>query len=54
MMPSAIAAPVRALLAVVPSGIVSHVGFVQDGRPFVIPMIYGREEEVLFFHDAGT
>ena len=29
-----------------------HVGFVQDGRPFVIPTIHARVEETLFLHGA--
>ncbi len=37
---------------VLDAGLVSHVGFVQDGQPFVIPMIYGREGEVLYLHGA--
>jgi len=38
---------------VLDAGLVSHVGFVQDGQPFVIPMIYGREGEVLYLHGAS-
>jgi len=38
--------------AVLDAGLVGHVGFVQDGQPFVIPMIYGREGEVLYLHGA--
>jgi nitroimidazol reductase NimA-like FMN-containing flavoprotein (pyridoxamine 5'-phosphate oxidase superfamily) len=29
-----------------------HVGFVQDGQPFVIPTIHARVEETLFLHGA--
>lgn len=28
------------------------VGFVQDGKPVVVPMIYGREDETIFLHGA--
>lgn len=38
--------------AVLDSGLVATVGFVQDGSPIVVPMIYGREDETLFLHGA--
>jgi uncharacterized protein len=38
---------------VLDAGLVAHVGFVQDGRPFVIPMIYGREAETLYLHGGS-
>lgn len=31
---------------------VAAVGFIQDGAPVVVPMIYGREGETLFLHGA--
>ena len=31
---------------------VAHVGFVQDGAPIVVPMIYGREAKTLYLHGA--
>jgi len=34
------------------AGLVAQVGFVQDGLPLVVPMIYGREAETLFLHGA--
>ena len=34
------------------SGLVAHVGFVQDGAPVVVPMIYGREDEIVYLHGA--
>jgi nitroimidazol reductase NimA-like FMN-containing flavoprotein (pyridoxamine 5'-phosphate oxidase superfamily) len=43
----------EAVHSVLDAGLVSHVGFVQDGQPFVIPMIYGREGEVLYLHGAS-
>lgn len=30
----------------------ASVGFVQDGQPIVVPMIYGREGETIFLHGA--
>lgn len=38
--------------AVLDAGLVATVGFVQDGAPVVVPMIYGREGETLFLHGA--
>ncbi|MDA0681573.1 MAG: pyridoxamine 5'-phosphate oxidase family protein [Proteobacteria bacterium] len=34
------------------AGIVAHVGFVQDGGPVVVPMIYGRDGSTLYLHGA--
>lgn len=30
----------------------ASVGFVQDGQPVVVPMIYGRERETIYLHGA--
>lgn len=38
--------------AVLDSGLVAMVGFVQDRSPIVVPMIYGREGETIFLHGA--
>lgn len=38
--------------AVLDAGLVAHVGFVQDGQPFVIPMLHAREGETLYLHGA--
>lgn len=37
------------------AGLIAHVGFVQDGQPFVIPMIYGfdpAEPDRLYLHGS--
>jgi uncharacterized protein len=34
------------------SGLVVHAGFVEDGAPVVVPMIYGREGEIVYLHGA--
>lgn len=34
------------------SALVAHVGFVQDGEPVVVPMLYGREGEKVYLHGA--
>ncbi len=41
-----------AINAVLDEGMVAHVGFVDDGRPIVVPMIYGRMEDTLYIHGA--
>ena len=38
--------------AVLDAGLTAAVGFVQDGAPVVVPMIYGREGETVFLHGA--
>ena len=41
-----------AVHAVLDNALVASVGFVQDGSPIVVPMIYGRKGETLFLHGA--
>ena len=38
--------------AILDSALLASVGFVQDGQPVVVPMLYGREGETLFLHGA--
>lgn len=38
--------------AVLDAALVASVAFVQDGKPVVVPMIYGRESETIFLHGA--
>ena len=38
--------------AILDEGFVCHVGFVADGRPFVIPTAYGRAGDQLYLHGA--
>jgi nitroimidazol reductase NimA-like FMN-containing flavoprotein (pyridoxamine 5'-phosphate oxidase superfamily) len=38
--------------AILDSGLVAHVAFVQDGAPVIVPMIYGRSGETLYLHGA--
>ncbi|MDH3614830.1 MAG: pyridoxamine 5'-phosphate oxidase family protein [Gammaproteobacteria bacterium] len=42
----------QAIHAVLDSAIVASVGFVQDGQPVVVPMIFGRESETIYLHGA--
>lgn len=34
------------------AALIAHVGFVDDGQPVVVPMLFGREGETLFLHGA--
>ncbi len=38
--------------AILDSAIFASVGFVEDGRPVVVPMIFGRDGETLYLHGA--
>jgi nitroimidazol reductase NimA-like FMN-containing flavoprotein (pyridoxamine 5'-phosphate oxidase superfamily) len=42
----------EAVHGVLDAGLVASAGFVQDGGPVVVPMIFGREGETLFLHGA--
>ncbi|MET0148837.1 MAG: pyridoxamine 5'-phosphate oxidase family protein [Acidimicrobiales bacterium] len=42
-------AVVHAVLDAAPMG---HLGFVVDGQPFVIPMLYGRIDEAIYLHGS--
>ena len=35
-------------------GLICHVGFVQDGQPFVIPTLHARDGDNLLLHGAST
>jgi hypothetical protein len=34
------------------AALLAHVSFVQDGRPVVVPMLYGRDTDTIFLHGA--
>jgi nitroimidazol reductase NimA-like FMN-containing flavoprotein (pyridoxamine 5'-phosphate oxidase superfamily) len=36
------------------AGFLASVGFCVDGQPFVIPMLYGRKSEKLYFHGSAA
>jgi nitroimidazol reductase NimA-like FMN-containing flavoprotein (pyridoxamine 5'-phosphate oxidase superfamily) len=38
--------------AILDEGLVAHVGIVDDGQPFVIPMVYGRDGDQLLLHGS--
>lgn len=41
-----------AIAAILDDGFLCHVGFVADGHPYVIPMLYAREGDRLFLHGS--
>ena len=40
--------------AILDEGFLCHVGFAQDGQPFVIPTLYARSGETLYMHGSGA
>jgi nitroimidazol reductase NimA-like FMN-containing flavoprotein (pyridoxamine 5'-phosphate oxidase superfamily) len=41
-----------AINQILDEALLCHVGFVSDGQPFVIPMNYGRDGDVLYIHGS--
>lgn len=44
----------EAVYKILDEGLVCHVGFVSEGRPFVIPTAYGRAGDRLYIHGAAA
>jgi nitroimidazol reductase NimA-like FMN-containing flavoprotein (pyridoxamine 5'-phosphate oxidase superfamily) len=42
------------VFAILDAGLVAHVAFVHDGHPFVIPMVYARQDRELMLHGAAA
>jgi nitroimidazol reductase NimA-like FMN-containing flavoprotein (pyridoxamine 5'-phosphate oxidase superfamily) len=42
----------RLVAEILDEAYIAHVGFVVDGEPRVLPMTYGRDDEVLYLHGA--
>lgn len=40
------------LYSILDANLVAHVGLVQDGNPLVIPMAYGRVDDVIYLHGS--
>ena len=38
--------------AILDAGLVAQVAFIQEGKPVVVPMIYGRDGNRLYLHGA--
>jgi len=37
---------------VLDAGLIAHIGIAPEGQPFVIPVMYGRKGDVIYFHGA--
>jgi nitroimidazol reductase NimA-like FMN-containing flavoprotein (pyridoxamine 5'-phosphate oxidase superfamily) len=44
----------EAVYAILDEGFLCHVGFVQNGQPFVIPTSYGRKDASLYIHGSAA
>ena len=42
------------IAAILDEATVCHVGFVADGQPYVLPMVYGRDEHMLYLHGSAA
>ncbi len=42
----------ESIYRILDEGLVCHVGFVDDGQPVVIPMLYARRDDLLLLHGA--
>jgi uncharacterized protein len=40
--------------SILDAGFLAHVGFAVDGQPFVIPTLYGRQEDKLYLHGSSA
>jgi nitroimidazol reductase NimA-like FMN-containing flavoprotein (pyridoxamine 5'-phosphate oxidase superfamily) len=40
--------------AILDAGFLAHVGFVAGNQPFVIPTLYGRENDMLYLHGSAA
>ena len=43
-----------AIDAVLDAGLVAHLGFVQDGQPFVVPTLHARIEDRVYVHGSAA
>jgi nitroimidazol reductase NimA-like FMN-containing flavoprotein (pyridoxamine 5'-phosphate oxidase superfamily) len=41
------------LYSILDDNLVAHVGLVQDGKPIVIPMAFGRVDDVIYLHGSS-
>jgi uncharacterized protein len=42
------------IYSILDAGFLAHVGFQVNGQPFVIPTLYGREEDKLYLHGSSA
>jgi uncharacterized protein len=40
--------------AILDAGFLAHIGFQTNGQPFVIPTLYGRDEDKLYLHGSAA
>lgn len=53
-MPSRAAYDRETIEAILDEALVAHVGFVQDGQPYVIPTLHARVGGLLYFHGSAA
>lgn len=53
-MPSRVAYDRETIEAILDEALVAHVGFVQDGQPYVIPTLHARVGGLLYFHGSAA
>jgi uncharacterized protein len=44
----------EAIYKILDEGFVCHVGFATDGQPFVIPTMYARVDDAIYFHGSAA
>ena len=44
----------QTIYAILDAGFLAHVGFQMNGQPFVIPTLYGRQENKLYLHGSAA
>ena len=44
----------KTIYEILDAGFLCHVGFVVDDQPYVIPTLYGRQNDTLYFHGAAS
>ncbi|MCA9049416.1 MAG: pyridoxamine 5'-phosphate oxidase family protein [Planctomycetaceae bacterium] len=42
------------VFSILDAGCLCHVGFVTDNQPYVIPTLYGRDEDVVYLHGSAA
>lgn len=45
---------IATIYRILDAGFLAHVGFSMEGQPFVIPTLYGREDDTLYLHGSAA
>jgi nitroimidazol reductase NimA-like FMN-containing flavoprotein (pyridoxamine 5'-phosphate oxidase superfamily) len=53
-MPARVAYDRETIDAILDEALVAHLGFVQDGHPYVIPTLHARIGDLLYFHGSAA